>query len=38
MAEYLAQIHSEISLGEITRDVRGFLRTLAGRGLVQGFK
>ncbi|HSL04072.1 MAG TPA: pyrroloquinoline quinone biosynthesis peptide chaperone PqqD [Nitrospiraceae bacterium] len=38
IAQYLAQIHREISLVEITRDVRGFLKTLAGRGLVQGFR
>jgi coenzyme PQQ biosynthesis protein PqqD len=38
IALYLAQIHSETSLVEITRDVRSFLKTLAGRGLVQGFK
>ena len=38
IAQYLAQIHSEISHVEITRDVRSFLKTLAGRGLVQGFK
>jgi hypothetical protein len=38
IAQYLAHIHSEISLVEITRDVRDFLKTLAGRGLVQGFK
>jgi pyrroloquinoline quinone biosynthesis protein D len=37
IAQYLAQIHSEISLVEITRDVRDFLTTLAGRGLIQGF-
>jgi coenzyme PQQ biosynthesis protein PqqD len=37
IAQYLAQIHGEISLVEITRDVRDFLKTLAGRGLVQGF-
>jgi coenzyme PQQ biosynthesis protein PqqD len=38
IAQYLAQIHNEISLVEITRDVRSFLKTLACRGLVQGFK
>ena len=38
IAQYLAQIHGEISLVEITRDVCEFLKTLAGRGLVQGFK
>jgi pyrroloquinoline quinone biosynthesis protein D len=38
IAQYLAHIHSEISPVEITRDVRDFLKTLAGRGLVQGFK
>jgi pyrroloquinoline quinone biosynthesis protein D len=37
IAQFLAQIHSEVSLVEITRDVRDFLTTLAGRGLVQGF-
>jgi coenzyme PQQ biosynthesis protein PqqD len=37
IAQYLAQIHSDISRVEITRDVRDFLTTLAGRGLVQGF-
>ena len=37
IAQYLAQIHTEVSPGEITRDVRDFLTTLAGRGLVQGF-
>ena len=38
IAQHLAHIHSEISLVEITRDVRGFLKTLAARGLLQGFK
>lgn len=38
IVQYLAHIHSGISLVEITRDVRVFLKTLAGRGLVQGFK
>jgi coenzyme PQQ biosynthesis protein PqqD len=38
IAQYLAQIHTEVSPGEITRDVRDFLKTLAGRGLLQGFK
>jgi coenzyme PQQ biosynthesis protein PqqD len=38
MAQYLAHIHSDISLAEITRDLRNFLKTLACRGLVQGFK
>lgn len=38
IAQYLAQTHSKIALVEITRDVRDFLKTLAGRGLVQGFK
>jgi len=37
IAQHLAHIHSEISLVEITRDVRGFLKTLAGRSLLQGF-
>jgi len=37
IAQQLAQIHTEVSPGEITRDVRDFLTTLAGRGLVQGF-
>jgi len=38
IAQYLAQIHAEISPVEITRDVLDFLKTLAGRGLLQGFK
>ncbi|NWF72375.1 MAG: pyrroloquinoline quinone biosynthesis peptide chaperone PqqD [Nitrospirae bacterium] len=38
IAQYLAQTHSDISLVEITRDVCDFLKALAGRGLVQGFK
>lgn len=38
IAQHLAQIHTEISPDEITRDVLDFLRTLAGRGLLQGFK
>lgn len=38
IVQYLAQIHSDISHVEITRDVRDFLKTLADRGLVQGFK
>ncbi|MEO6307838.1 MAG: pyrroloquinoline quinone biosynthesis peptide chaperone PqqD [Nitrospiraceae bacterium] len=38
IAQYLAHIHSEVSLVEITRDVHGFLKTLAGRSLIQGFK
>jgi pyrroloquinoline quinone biosynthesis protein D len=38
IAQHLAHIHSEISPVEITRDVRGFLKTLAGRSLIQGFK
>jgi pyrroloquinoline quinone biosynthesis protein D len=38
IAQYLAQIHTEVSPGEITRDVRDFFKTLAGRGLLQGFK
>ena len=38
IAQHLAQIHGEISVVQITRDVRGFLKTLAGRGLVQGFR
>ena len=38
IAQQLAQIHTEVSPGEITRDVRDFLKTLAGRGLLQGFK
>lgn len=37
IAQHLTQIHSDISLVEITRDVRDFLTTLAGRGLIQGF-
>ena len=37
IAQHLTQIHSDISLVEITRDVRDFLKTLAGRGLLQGF-
>ena len=37
IAQYLAQIHTEVSPGEITRDVRDFITTLSGRGLVQGF-
>lgn len=38
IAQHLAQIHAEISPVEITRDVIDFLKTLAGRGLLQGFK
>ena len=38
IAQYLAQIHRDISLIEITRDLCNFLKTLAGRGLVQGFR
>jgi coenzyme PQQ biosynthesis protein PqqD len=38
MAQYLAHIHRDISLAEITRDLRNFLKTLACRGLVQDFK
>jgi len=38
IAQHLAQIHSEISPVEIMRDVRDFLKTLACRGLLQGFK
>ena len=38
IAQHLAQIHTEISPVEITRDVLDFLKTLAGRGLLQGFK
>jgi coenzyme PQQ biosynthesis protein PqqD len=38
IAQYLAQIHTDVSPGQITRDVRDFLKTLAGRGLLQGFK
>jgi len=38
IAQYLARVHRETSLVEITRDVRDFLKTLAGRGLVQNFK
>lgn len=38
IAQHLTQIHSEISPVEITRDVRDFLKTLACRGLLQGFK
>ena len=37
IAQHLAQIHTEISPVEITRDVLDFLKTLAGRGLLQGF-
>ena len=38
IAQHLAQIHTEISPVEITRDVLDFLKTLAGRGLLQGLK
>lgn len=38
IAQYLARVHRETSLVEITRDVRDFLKTLAGRGLIQNFK
>lgn len=38
IAQHLGQIHTEISPVEITRDVVDFLKTLAGRGLLQGFK
>ena len=38
IAQHMAQIHTEVYPGEITRDVRDFLKTLAGRGLLQGFK
>lgn len=38
IAQHLAQIHTEISPVEITRDVLDFLKALAGRGLLQGFK
>ena len=38
IAQHLAQIYTEISPVEITRDVLDFLKTLAGRGLLQGFK
>ena len=38
IAQHLAQIHTEIAPVEIARDVLDFLKTLAGRGLLQGFK
>jgi pyrroloquinoline quinone biosynthesis protein D len=38
IAQHLAQFHTEISPVEITRDVRDFLKTLAGRGLLQGLQ
>jgi coenzyme PQQ biosynthesis protein PqqD len=38
IAQHLANIHTEISPVEIMRDVCGFLKTLAARGLLQGFK
>jgi coenzyme PQQ biosynthesis protein PqqD len=38
IAQHLAQIHTEISPVEITRDVLDFIKTLAGRGLLQGVK
>jgi len=38
IAQHLANIHTEISPVEIMRDMCGFLRTLAARGLLQGFK
>lgn len=38
IAQHLAQIHADASPVEIARDVRNFLTTLAGRGLLQGFK
>ena len=38
IAQALAQMHTESSPVEISRDVRAFLRALAERGLLQGFK
>lgn len=38
IAQALAQMHTESSPVEISRDVLAFLRALAGRGLLQGFK
>ena len=38
IVQHLAQSHTKTSPVEITRDVRGFLKTLAARGLLQGFK
>lgn len=38
ISQHLAQIYTEISSVEIRRDVRDFLKTLTGRGLLQGLK
>jgi len=38
IVQHLAQSHTKTSPVEITRDVLAFLKTLAGRGLLQGVK
>lgn len=37
IVQHLSQRHTKTSPVEIMRDVLGFLKTLAGRGLLQGF-